>query len=76
MAIPRVAATDGKFMIKLKKITSLGKPAEIAEATGTAQETPRADGAVSAHVAEIGGPPGLEPTRYGDWERRGRCIDF
>ncbi|MGH8143259.1 MAG: DUF1674 domain-containing protein, partial [Steroidobacteraceae bacterium] len=19
---------------------------------------------------------GPEPTRYGDWERRGRCIDF
>lgn len=26
--------------------------------------------------AEIGGPPGPEPTRYGDWERKGRCIDF
>jgi hypothetical protein len=26
--------------------------------------------------AEIGGPQGLEPTRYGDWERKGRCIDF
>lgn len=25
---------------------------------------------------EIGGPRGLEPTRYGDWERKGRCIDF
>jgi hypothetical protein len=25
---------------------------------------------------EIGGPPGLEPTRYGDWEKKGRCIDF
>ena len=21
-------------------------------------------------------PKGLEPTRYGDWERKGRCIDF
>jgi hypothetical protein len=27
-------------------------------------------------VREIGGPKGPEPTRYGDWERRGRCIDF
>jgi hypothetical protein len=27
-------------------------------------------------VKEIGGPKGLEPTRYGDWERAGRCIDF
>nr|XP_033791663.1 succinate dehydrogenase assembly factor 4, mitochondrial [Geotrypetes seraphini] len=25
---------------------------------------------------ERGGPRGPEPTRYGDWERRGRCIDF
>jgi hypothetical protein len=25
---------------------------------------------------EIGGPAGPEPTRYGDWERNGRCIDF
>ncbi len=25
---------------------------------------------------EIGGPKGPEPTRYGDWERNGRCIDF
>ncbi|VFM95744.1 MAG: Protein of unknown function (DUF1674) [Candidatus Kentron sp. G] len=30
----------------------------------------------SACVKEIGGPPGLEPTRYGDWEKNGRCIDF
>ncbi|MDN5865030.1 MAG: DUF1674 domain-containing protein [Gammaproteobacteria bacterium] len=27
-------------------------------------------------VREIGGPKGPEPTRYGDWERKGRCIDF
>ena len=25
---------------------------------------------------ELGGPKGLEPTRYGDWERAGRCFDF
>ena len=25
---------------------------------------------------EIGGPKGPEPTRYGDWERDGRCVDF
>ena len=27
-------------------------------------------------LTEIGGPKGLEPTRYGDWEKKGRCIDF
>lgn len=25
---------------------------------------------------EIGGPKGPEPTRFGDWERNGRCSDF
>ena len=29
-----------------------------------------------ASEVEKGGPSGLEPTRYGDWERKGRCIDF
>lgn len=25
---------------------------------------------------EYGGRKGPEPTRYGDWEKNGRCIDF
>lgn len=25
---------------------------------------------------EKGGPKGPEPTRYGDWEKGGRCFDF
>lgn len=25
---------------------------------------------------EIGGRKGPEPTRYGDWEKNGRCVDF
>ena len=27
-------------------------------------------------TTEYGGPRGKEPTRYGDWEKNGRCIDF
>jgi hypothetical protein len=27
-------------------------------------------------AAEIGGPEGPEPTRYGDWERNGIASDF
>ena len=27
-------------------------------------------------TGEIGGPTGPEPTRYGDWERKGRVTDF
>ncbi|MGH8295933.1 MAG: DUF1674 domain-containing protein [Steroidobacteraceae bacterium] len=46
----------------------LGADLEAASADSAApQATPR---------REIGGPPGPEPTRFGDWERKGRCIDF
>ncbi|MBX9635532.1 MAG: DUF1674 domain-containing protein [Magnetospirillum sp.] len=27
-------------------------------------------------VKEVGGPQGPEPTRFGDWEKAGRCSDF
>ena len=37
--------------------------------TGTQEESAPAP-------AEIGGRKGPEPTRYGDWEKNGRCIDF
>ena len=32
--------------------------------------------APAAMPPETGGPKGPEPTRYGDWERKGRCSDF
>ena len=35
-----------------------------------------APGPAAARAGEIGGPKGPEPTRYGDWERDGRCVDF
>ncbi|MFI4889941.1 MAG: DUF1674 domain-containing protein [Steroidobacterales bacterium] len=34
------------------------------------------DPAMPVAGRELGGPAGPEPTRYGDWELRGRCIDF
>jgi hypothetical protein len=30
----------------------------------------------SREPKEFGGPKGPEPTRYGDWEQKGRCTDF
>jgi hypothetical protein len=29
-----------------------------------------------AKPKEIGGPKGPEPTRFGDWEQKGRATDF
>ena len=46
--------------------------AEREAAIESAPEQPHAPAAPQ----EIGGPGGLEPTRYGDWERNGRCFDF
>jgi hypothetical protein len=43
------------------------EPTGCAPARGTAQ--PRA-------TRELGGVDGPEPTRFGDWEKNGRCIDF
>jgi len=38
---------------------------------------PSADDAGSpAPPREYGGREGPEPTRYGDWEKNGRCVDF
>lgn len=31
---------------------------------------------VTQPPGEIGGPAGPEPTRFGDWEFKGRCSDF
>lgn len=39
-------------------------------------EAAAADGTAAVAPEEVGGPPGPEPTRFGDWERKGRCIDF
>ena len=39
---------------------------------------PVADGSVEKREEskEIGGRKGPDPTRYGDWAKEGRCIDF
>ncbi|XP_041015025.1 succinate dehydrogenase assembly factor 4, mitochondrial [Juglans microcarpa x Juglans regia] len=34
------------------------------------------DDFVNKATGEVGGPRGPEPTRFGDWERNGRCSDF
>jgi hypothetical protein len=38
--------------------------------------TGKAPGKPTGKPKEIGGPSGPEPTRYGDWERNGICVDF
>ena len=62
------------------------KPARPAPRAGsrTPAATPKAGDKAGKAAAktetekpkEIGGPTGPEPTRYGDWEINGRCVDF
>ncbi len=49
--------------------TPAGKDGAMASASAGTTDASRP-------VREIGGPSGPEPTRYGDWERKGICVDF
>lgn len=56
-------------------------PADQAATTAQEPDTAPGDDATSNEAEpkrrrEIGGRGGLDPTRYGDWEKAGRCIDF
>lgn len=58
---------------------STGTHANTAAGEGSAQSgpgNPPHGGNAEQLPPEIGGPQGPEPTRYGDWERAGRCSDF
>jgi len=62
-----------------KSTTSPVCPASERAKVNAASDAPAGRGTVrSAQLAppESGGPAGPEPTRFGDWERNGRCIDF
>ncbi|MCC6719333.1 MAG: DUF1674 domain-containing protein [Acetobacteraceae bacterium] len=51
------------------------KPGTVRPQAPTAPDPTPPEGAPK--VQEIGGrKSGLDPTRYGDWEKNGRCIDF
>ena len=51
------------------------KPAIPASGTGPTTSAPQPE-PESEKPEEIGGPKGPEPTRYGDWERKGMAVDF
>jgi hypothetical protein len=61
--------------------TAAGEPAKralspAAERALKEAEERRAKAAEGARPAELGGPSGPEPTRYGDWEKGGIVSDF
>ncbi len=55
-----------------------GKPLSAAACRALEEAAARRAAEKPATVAptELGGPKGPEPTRYGDWERKGIVSDF
>lgn len=67
-----------EFKKKLREKTPIGKLDEI-EGKHPHEEKeplPAWPNNTNPNTGEIGGPKGPEPTRYGDWERKGRVSDF
>lgn len=56
--------------------TPLDTPLPSAPAPADQTTTEDEAAAVVDVTEEFGGPKGAEPTRFGDWERNGRCSDF
>ncbi|KAI8043553.1 succinate dehydrogenase assembly factor 4, mitochondrial isoform X2 [Drosophila gunungcola] len=65
------------FQKKLRAKTPLGKLDEFSRHPYQEQEPLKPwPNQTNPYTGEIGGPAGPEPTRYGDWERKGRVSDF
>lgn len=66
---------DGKNRESVPE-TEQTMPRSLAVMIGKTVELAPSDADRAPREPESGGPKGPEPTRYGDWERKGRCIDF
>lgn len=75
-------------MTKTPEKPSTAAPADVAKPTPDtatpapdtndtkAGDTGADDTGAKTAPREIGGRGGPDPTRYGDWEKAGRCVDF
>jgi hypothetical protein len=65
--------------MKIFLLSASGKLDELDEGKHPYQEKeplPPWPNNTNPNTGEVGGPRGPEPTRYGDWERKGRVTDF
>ncbi|MBN3271015.1 SDHF4 factor, partial [Polyodon spathula] len=76
----RLASSDGKSEAKKTPLrtpkTPQGRFDVPEQALKERDPLERFPDDINPATKEKGGPRGPEPTRYGDWERKGRCIDF
>jgi hypothetical protein len=67
---PDAGSANNSSEIPSAEIGTLGGPAGASDAASSSPVVQ------AAATQEHGGRDGPEPTRYGDWEKGGRCIDF
>ncbi|XP_030054865.1 succinate dehydrogenase assembly factor 4, mitochondrial [Microcaecilia unicolor] len=78
----REASSGSEEKLKLDKKplkkpkTPQGRFDETEESSAEKDPLERFPDNINPVTKERDGPRGPEPTRYGDWERKGRCIDF
>ena len=81
-AVTRIAKTSAimSSQAPAAEAATATAPVDLEQTAGLVHTADVVDGAAaqpnSGPPREIGGREGLDPTRYGDWELRGRCIDF
>jgi len=69
----RKSESTGKLLVENRQPVASPVPSNDSEKL---MQQPVAVDAPLQKAVEIGGPKGPEPTRYGDWEKAGRCTDF
>jgi hypothetical protein len=88
LAVGHLQAVRGRLQQILADLQGMSMPAgnsspdlsmpgagdAVAPRAGTAPSVAPTDRVIRSR--ELGGPAGPEPTRFGDWEKNGRCIDF
>jgi len=65
--------THSEAQVQIEPIPTPEQGAQPAAESATLTQSREVSGPQSR---EVGGREGPEPTRFGDWELRGRCIDF
>lgn len=69
-------AKDSKSVEQPRKQLPEAAKRALAEAEERRKQAETAATAAAKQPKEIGGPSGPEPTRYGDWEKKGIISDF
>jgi len=68
-------SSDGDTSAAAPKAPSEAAQRALAEAEERRRKADEAE-AANPRAKEINGPKGVEPTRYGDWEKKGIASDF